>query len=64
MTKSHVMRYGDKSFANDVIGEYIGYPAGKEVEHQMSYETWDSRDNEMLFRLYKAQHTTGKEQKM
>ena len=64
VTKSHVMRYGDKSFANDVIGEFIGYPEGKKVEHQMSYETWDSRDNEMLFRLYKAQHTTGKEQKM
>ena len=63
VTKSHVSIYGDQSFMNDVIGEYIGYPKKTAVEHQMSFETWDSRDNEMLFRLFMADHTTGKEQK-
>lgn len=59
VTKSHVMRYGDKSFVNDVIGEFIGYPAEqKKVEHQMSFVQWDSRDNELLFRRYMAD-TTG-----
>ena len=65
VTKSHVMRYGDVSFKEDVIGEFIGYPTGlKSVEYQHSFEHWDSRDNEMLFRLYMSEHTTGKEQKM
>ena len=64
VTKSHVMRYGDVSFKEDVIGEFIGYPkSGNAVPYQHSFEQWDSRDNEMLFRLYMAQHTTGKEQK-
>ena len=64
VTKSHVMRYGDVSFKEDVIGEFIGYPkSGKNVPYQHSFEHWDSRDNEMLYRLYRAQHTTGKEQK-
>ena len=65
VTKSHVMRYGDVSFKEDVIGKFIGYPTGlKSVEYQHSFEHWDSRDNEMLFRLYMSEHTTGKEQKM
>ncbi|KAK8824652.1 hypothetical protein WA577_007048 [Blastocystis sp. JDR] len=64
VTKSHVMRYGDVSFKDDVIGEFIGYPkSGNAVPYQHSFVQWDSRDNEMLYRLYKAQHTTGKEQK-
>ena len=64
VTKSHVMRYGDVSFKDDVIGEFIGYPkSGRSVPYQHSFEHWDSRDNLMLYRLYKAQHTTGKEQK-
>ena len=64
VTKSHVMRYGDVSFKEDVIGEFIGYPkSGNAVPYQHSFEQWDSRDNEMLFRLYMAEHTTGKEQK-
>ncbi len=64
VTKSHVMRYGDVSFKDDVIGEFIGYPSNRNtVPYQHSYVQWDSRDNEMLFRLYMAQHTTGKEQK-
>ena len=64
VTKSHVMRYGDVSFKDDVIGEFIGYPkSGRSVPYQHSFEHWDSRDNLMLYRLYQAQHTTGKEQK-
>ena len=64
VTKSHVMRYGDVSFKDDVIGEFIGYPkSGKAMPYKHSFVQWDSRDNEMLLRLYKAQHTTGKEQK-
>ena len=64
VTKSHVMRFGDVSFKDDVIGEFIGYPErGKAMPYPHSFEQWDSRDNLMLYRLYQAQHTTGKEQK-
>jgi legumain len=65
VSKSHVMRYGDKSFASDVIGEFIGYPSERSSSYkvQKSSEAWDSRDNELLFRKYMAEHTTGSEQK-
>lgn len=65
VTKSHVSIYGDKSFMNDPIGEYIGYPEAKGTftEPQYSFVQWDSRDNELLFRRYMADSTTGAEQK-
>ena len=65
VTKSHVSRYGDTSFKNDSIGEFIGYPTtkGTYVEPRYSFSQWDSRDNELLFRRYMAEHTTGSEQK-
>ena len=65
VTKSHVSRYGDTSFKNDAIGEFIGYPTtkGTYVEPRYSFSQWDSRDNELLFRRYMAEHSTGSEQK-
>ena len=64
VVKSHVTRYGDVSFKDDVIGEFIGYPKSKyAVPYQHSFVQWNSYDNRLLYRLYKAQHTTGKEQK-
>ena len=63
VTKSHTSRYGDISFKDDPIGEFMGYSTGnmKYVEPQMSFTQWDSRDNELLYRRYKADHTTGAE---
>ena len=65
VTKSHVSRYGDVSFKNDPIGDFVGYPTGnsKAVESQYSFNQWDSRDNQLLFRRHMADSTTGKEQK-
>ena len=65
VTKSHVSRYGDTSFKNDSIGEFIGFASSENtpVESQYSFHHWDSRDNELLFRRYMAEHSTGSEQK-
>ena len=61
---SHVSQYGDLSFQNDVIGEFIGYPTGRSrrsIRSQQfkSTQKWDSRDNRLLFLQSKANHTTG-----
>jgi legumain len=63
VTKSHVMRYGDKSFASDVIGEFIGYPSERSSSYnaEETSEAWDSRDIKLLYLQSKAKHTTGAE---
>ena len=64
VSKSHVMRYGDVSFANDPIGEFIGYPEEQKRSETIQPTTmWDSRDNEMLFYRHMMKTTTGAEQK-
>ena len=65
VTKSQVSRYGDTSFNNDAIGDFVGYPTSKSnaVESQYSFNHWDSRDNQLLFRRHMADSTTGSEQK-
>ena len=61
VTKSHVSRYGDTSFKNDSIGEFIGFASSENtpVESQYSFHHWDSRDNKLLFLRYKADHSSG-----
>ena len=61
VTKSHVSRYGDTSFKNDSIGEFIGFASSENtpVESQYSFKHWDSRDNKLLFLRYKADHSSG-----
>ena len=61
VTKSHVSRYGDTSFKNDSIGEFIGFASSDHtpVEPQYSFKHWDSRDNKLLFLRYKADHSSG-----
>ena len=65
VTKSHVSRYGDVSFKNDSIGDFIGYASANEkyVEPQYSFKQWDSRDNELLYYRYMAENTNGLGQK-
>ena len=64
VSMSHVMRYGDVSFANDPIGEFIGYPEEqKRIGTIQPTTMWDSRDNEMLFYRHMMKTTTGAEQK-
>ena len=61
VTKSHVSRYGDTSFKNDSIGEFIGFASSDHtpVEPHYSFKHWDSRDNKLLFLRYKADHSSG-----
>ena len=63
VTESHVCRYGDISFKNDSIGEYIGFTSMKDMsfESQYSFDHWDSRDNKLIYFRYMADSTTGYE---
>ena len=58
---SHVMRYGDVSFASDVIGEYVGYPesAQKTEKTNKKYSKVDSRDAKMYYLRHKYLTATG-----
>ena len=63
---SEVSQYGDLSFQDDVIGEFIGYPTRRNrrnirSRNVRSTQKWDSRDNKLLFLQFKANRTTGAE---
>ena len=64
VTKSHVSRYGDMSFKDDPIGEYVGYSisAEKYVEPQYSFMKWNSRDNKLMFIRAMIDYTSDEEQ--
>ena len=63
--ESHVMRYGDKSFSSDLIGEYVGYPteSAKTTEVTKKPIKVDSRDAKMYFFRHKYLTSTGEEKK-
>ena len=71
VTGSHVSRYGDVSFKDDMIGEYMGYSdtyttnttPSSSSQTANSHIKQDSPDNELLFRRYKAKTTSGAEKK-
>ena len=62
VTKSHASRYGDVSFSQDLIGEYVGFPE-KKVYKEVPVEAWDSRDNKMLYFRHKYLTSTGAEKR-
>jgi len=67
VTGSNVSVYGDFSFMDDLIGEFIGYPTTRNQRRRFrsqeykNTQKWDSRDNRLLFLQFKANHTTGAE---
>ena len=64
VTKSHVSRFGDLSFKDDSIGEFIGYStsAEKYIEPRYSFMKWNSRDNKLMFIRAMIDHTSDEEQ--
>lgn len=64
VSKSHVSRFGDLSFSDDLIGDFVGYPQDKlhPFPDSYSFNQVNLHDNKMTFLRIKYESTDNEEE--